>query len=174
MDLVVEFLRHNSMMNRRLLDACRLFFTEQLAASTRGTYGGIGATLVHIANSQEGYAARLLGAERPEPLPEDPLPGFDALAERFAHGDAQLEEAAARADEDRRVMVTGDDPPGTWWMQVGDMSSMATARSPWLRTSSTRRPARNFRSSGDMPPSLRPGPAGRQDERSPNTPRFAR
>src|SRR5436309_12418562 len=91
MDLVVEFLRHNSMMNRRLLDACRLLSTEQLAASTRGTYGGIGATLVHIANSQEGYAARLLGAERPEPLPEDPLPGFDALAERFAHGDAQLE-----------------------------------------------------------------------------------
>jgi hypothetical protein len=27
------------------------------------------------------------------------------------------------------------------WMQVGDMSSLATARSPWLRTSSIRRRA---------------------------------
>ena len=40
------------------------------------------------------------------------------MSERLAHGDAQLEEAATHAGEDRKVQVTGDDPPGTWWMPV--------------------------------------------------------
>jgi len=118
MNLLVEFFRHNSMMNRRLVEACRQLAAEQLGSTATGTYGSIGATLVHIANSQEGYAARLLDTERPERLPEEPFPGFEALAERLGHGDAQLEEAAAQAGQDRRVKVTGDDPPGTWWMPV--------------------------------------------------------
>ncbi len=111
MDLLVEFFRHNAMMNGRLMEACRRLSPEQLGATATGTYGSVGATLVHIANSQEGYAARLLDTERPERLPEEPFPGFEALAERFGHGDAQLEEAA-------RQQVTGDDPPGTWSMPV--------------------------------------------------------
>jgi uncharacterized damage-inducible protein DinB len=121
MDLLVEFFRHNAMMNGRLTEACRQLSPEQLGATATGTYGSIGATLVHIANSQVGYAAGLLGierSERPERLPEDPFPGFEALAERFALGDAQLEEAATQAGQDRKVQVTGDDPPGTWWMSA--------------------------------------------------------
>ena len=86
MDLVAEFLRHNTMMNDRLLEACRSLSPEQLAATATGTYGTIGATLVHIANAQEGYAARFLGMERPERLEEDPFPGMDAMAERLANG----------------------------------------------------------------------------------------
>lgn len=118
-DVVVELFRHNTVMNRRLLDACGRLSPGQLGATAAGTYGTIGATLVHIANAQEGYAARLLDVERPERLTEDPFPGFDALAERFAHGDAQLEQAAARASQlERKVQVTGDDPPGRWWMPV--------------------------------------------------------
>jgi uncharacterized damage-inducible protein DinB len=117
-NLLVEFFRHNAMMNRRLMDACRQLTPEQLGATATGTYGSVGATLVHIANAQGWYAARLLDTERPDRLLEDPFPGFDALAERFAHGDAQLEEAATQADQDRKVQVTGDDPPGTWWMPV--------------------------------------------------------
>jgi uncharacterized damage-inducible protein DinB len=117
-DLLVEFFRHNAMMNGRLLAACRQLSPEQLAATVTGTYGTIGATLVHIANAQEGYAARLLDTERPERLPEDPFPGIEAVAERLALGDLQLEEAAARAGQDREVQVTGDDPPGTWTMPV--------------------------------------------------------
>jgi uncharacterized damage-inducible protein DinB len=115
-DVVAEFFGHNAMMNRRLLDACRLLSSEQLLAATPGTYGSIGATLVHIANSQEGYAARFLGVPRPEPLPEDPFPGFEALVERFTYGDAQLQEAAAQALRGHVVQVTGDDPLGKWRM----------------------------------------------------------
>ncbi len=119
MDLLVEFFRHNTMMNGRLVEACRPLSAEQLGATAPGTYGTIGATLVHIANGQVGYAARLLDTERPERLEEDPFPGFDALTERFALGNAQLEQAAAgAADQDRKVQVSGDDPPGTWWMPV--------------------------------------------------------
>ena len=117
-DVLVEIFRHNAMMNRRLLEACRRLSPEQLATTAVGTYGTIGATLVHIANSQEGYAARLLDVPRPEPLAQDPFPGFDVVAERIAHGDAQLERAAAKPDMDRKVKVTGDDPPGTWWLPV--------------------------------------------------------
>jgi len=116
MDLVVEFFRHNAMMNTRLVDTCRQLSPEQLGATAAGTYGSIGSTLVHIANAQEGYAARILGTERPERLPEDPFPGFDALTERFGNGDALLEEAATRAGGEHEVQVTGDDPPGTFRM----------------------------------------------------------
>jgi uncharacterized damage-inducible protein DinB len=116
MDLLPEFFRHNSMMNQRLIDTCRQLSPEQLGATATGTYGTIGGTLVHIANAQEGYAARFLGTDRPERLDEDPFPGFGALGERFAHGDAQLEEAATQAGGDHEVQVTGDDPPGMWRM----------------------------------------------------------
>jgi uncharacterized damage-inducible protein DinB len=118
MDVVLEFFRHNTMMNHRLLEACQQLRPEQLATTATGTYGSIGATLVHIANAQVGYAARLLELDRPEPLPEDPFPGFGVLAERFALGDGWLEEAATRGDRSRQVQVRGDDPPGTWWMPV--------------------------------------------------------
>ena len=114
MDLIVEFLRHNTMMNQRLLEACRDLTAEQLATTVEGTYGGIGATLVHIANGQVGYAPRFVAPERPDRLPEDPFPGFAALTERFDLGNALLEETAARAGEQQEIEVSGDDPPGAW------------------------------------------------------------
>lgn len=119
MDLLAEMFRHNTMMNMRLLDTCRRLSDDQLDATTAGTYGSIGATLVHIANSQEGYAARILDTERPERLPEAPFPGFEPLALRFNNGNARLEEAVAAPGLDREVRVTGDDPPETWSMPVG-------------------------------------------------------
>jgi len=115
-DLVIEFFRHNTMMNQQLLDACRQLSPDQLEGSATGTYGSIGATLVHIANAQEGYAARFLRTDRPERLEEDPFPGFEALEERFTQGNAKLEEAASRTGQSHEVQVTGDDPPGTWRM----------------------------------------------------------
>ena len=118
MDLAVEFFKHNSMMNERLLETCRQLSPEQLGATAVGTYGSIGATLVHIANSQMGYSRRLLDAELTRPLTEDPFPGMDLLAERLSLGNTRLEQAAKLAARDLQVKVTGDDPPGTWWMPV--------------------------------------------------------
>lgn len=116
MDLLVEFFRHNSMMNGRVLDACCGLAADRLDVTAAGTYGSIGRTLVHIANAQVGYAARFHGEERPERLPEDPFPGFEALTERMALGDRKLSEAAERIDWMHTVEVTGNDPPGTWHM----------------------------------------------------------
>jgi uncharacterized damage-inducible protein DinB len=116
MDLVPEFLKHNTMMNQRLLEVCRRLSPAQLDASVAGTYGSIGATLVHIANAQEGYAARFHGTERGERLTEDPFPGFDHLAASFERGNSLLEDAAGLMADDHRVEVSGDDPPGTWTM----------------------------------------------------------
>jgi uncharacterized damage-inducible protein DinB len=119
MDILLELFRHNSMMNRLLVEVCEKLSPEQLATSTEGTYGSIAATLVHIANAQAGYAARLLDRERPQRLPEDPFPGIAAVAERLVQTSGQLEEATARSDWDRQVQITGDDPPGAWLMPVG-------------------------------------------------------
>ena len=117
MDLIVEFFRHNTMMNQRLLETCRALTNAQLAASATGTYGDIGATLIHIANAQVGYARGLLDGDRIDPLSEHPFPGMDAVIERMTLGNAQLEEAAS-AHPEREVDVTGDDPPGVWRMPV--------------------------------------------------------
>jgi uncharacterized damage-inducible protein DinB len=119
MDPLLDFFRHNSMMNRLLIETCEKLSPEQLATITAGTYGSIAATLVHIANAQAGYAARLLDRERPERLPEDPFPGMAAVAERLEQTNGQLEEATSRRDWDRQVQITGDDPAGTWLMPVG-------------------------------------------------------
>ncbi len=116
MDLVIELFRHNSMMNGRLLDACRALTPDQLGKTVAGTYGNVGATLVHIANSQVGYVPRFVAPDKPERLPEDPFPGFAILGERYAYGDALLEEFAGSAHENHEIEVSGDDPPGTWRM----------------------------------------------------------
>ncbi|HSF84034.1 MAG TPA: DinB family protein [Acidimicrobiia bacterium] len=113
MDLTLELLRPNTMMNERLVEVCRHLTDDQVAATVDGTYGGIGATLVHIANGRIGYVPRLVLDEKPDHLSEDPFPGFEIVAERLGRGNALLEETTARASELPEIQVSGDDPPGT-------------------------------------------------------------
>ena len=116
MHLLSEFFKHNTMMNDRLLDVCGQLSDGQLASTVEGTYGTIGATLVHVAGGQASYAARFFGADRPEGLAEDPFPGFEALTASMVQSNGVLEEAAAQANTDGEVEVMGDDPEGTWRM----------------------------------------------------------
>lgn len=116
MHLLVEFFKHNTMMNDRLLDVCGRLSDEQLGSTIEGTYGTIDATLVHVAGGQESYAARFFGSERPERLAADPFPGFDVLGEHFTRGNARLEQAASEAATESYVEVEGDDPVGKWRM----------------------------------------------------------
>ena len=116
MNLNVELLKHNTMMNDRLLEVCRGLTDEQLESSVEGTYGTIGATLVHVAGGQQSYAARFFGRERPQRLAETPFPGFDALTGAFNEGNTLLERAAAEAATDGYVIIEDDDPDTKWRM----------------------------------------------------------
>jgi uncharacterized damage-inducible protein DinB len=76
MDVLLEFFRHNAMMNGRLLEACRRLPPDQLEGTATGIYGSMGATLVHIANAQVNHGTEhrsqvatiltQLGVEPPE------------------------------------------------------------------------------------------------------------
>ena len=116
MDLLLEFFKHNTMMNGRILDVCEGLNPAQLDATVDGTYGSLGATLVHTVNGQDSYVARLNRSARPDPLPEDPFTGFAVLRDRVARRDGLLEQAARTLDGDRTIEVTDDDPVGTWTM----------------------------------------------------------
>ena len=116
MNLSVELLKHNTMMNDRLLDVCRGLTDEQLEATVEGTYGTIGATLVHVAGGQQSYAARFFRRERPQRLAETPFPGFDTLTAAFDDGNRLLEQAAAEADTDSFIELEDDDGVTAWRM----------------------------------------------------------
>ncbi|MDH5422606.1 MAG: DinB family protein [Acidimicrobiia bacterium] len=116
MNLSIELLKHNTMMNDRLIEVCRRLTDEQLESTVEGTYGTIGATLVHVADAQRSYAARFFGGERPQHLAETPFPGFAALTAAFDDGNRLLVQAAAEADTDGYVIIDDDDPDTTWRM----------------------------------------------------------
>ena len=80
---LADFFKHNLWANLRLLDVCANLSDAQLDATTRGTFGSVRATLMHIVAGEEGYVQRFTG-QRPEPAlrEHDPFPGFDELRRR--------------------------------------------------------------------------------------------
>ena len=78
-----DFFKYNLWANLHLLDACENLSDAQLDATTRGTFGSVRATLMHIVAGEEGYVQRFTG-QRPEPAlrEHDPFPGFDELRRR--------------------------------------------------------------------------------------------
>ena len=67
--LIADLYRQNEWANIVLLDACRGLSEEQLDTTVQGTYGSIRETLIHIVDSEIGYAIRPAdaGLERIEP-----------------------------------------------------------------------------------------------------------
>ncbi|MDB5076060.1 MAG: damage-inducible protein DinB [Chloroflexi bacterium] len=97
----VEFFKHNTWANLRLLDACIELSEPQLDASAQGTYGSIRDTLFHLVGSEEGYVARLTGEALENPLRRgDPFPGVADLRERALRSGEALTAAAARLSPD--------------------------------------------------------------------------
>lgn len=97
-----DFFRQNLWANLRLLDMCAQLSDAQLDATVKGTFGSIRATLVHIFNSEEGYAKALTDDNSfPQFAKLTDLPGFDELRNRAKISGEALITIADRDDHDR-------------------------------------------------------------------------
>ncbi len=88
-----DFFTYNLWANLRLLDACAHLSDAQLDATTRGTFGSVRETLMHIFSSEEGYARHwhFTGASPTPRLKEfTTFPGFDELRRRAERSGKEL------------------------------------------------------------------------------------
>jgi len=78
-----DFFKYNLWANLRLLDACTHLSDAQLDATTRGTFGSVRETLMHMLAAEEGYARTLTGTSPTPRLKElTTFPDFDELRRR--------------------------------------------------------------------------------------------
>jgi uncharacterized damage-inducible protein DinB len=75
-----DFFQYNLWANLRMLDACTHLSDAQLDATTKGIYGSVRETLIHMFAAEEGYARTLTG-KIPTPALDNlaDFPGFDEL-----------------------------------------------------------------------------------------------
>ncbi|MDQ2716531.1 MAG: DinB family protein [Chloroflexota bacterium] len=86
-----DFFTYNLWANLRLLDACTQLSDAQLDATTKGIFGSVRETLMHLFASEEGYARHFTGTS---PLPRlrevTTFPGFDELRRRAESSGKEL------------------------------------------------------------------------------------
>ena len=88
-----DFFTYNLWANLRLLDACAHLSDAQLDATTRGTFGSVRETLMHLFAAEEGYARHwhFTGASPTPRLKElTTFPGFDELRRRAERSGKEL------------------------------------------------------------------------------------
>jgi len=101
-DATIDIIRHNSWATAQLIEHLQLMPPATLELTAPGTYGPIGATLVHLLRAERAYVARLEG-KTPEAGPRD--------ASRVDLGD--LADQARRLGEDwERALGRGINPDG--------------------------------------------------------------
>src|SRR5215469_6174149 len=80
---LADFFKYNLWANLRLLDACAHLSDAQLDATTRGTFGSVRETLIHLFAAEDGYVRALTGTSPTPRLKElTTFPGFDELRRR--------------------------------------------------------------------------------------------
>jgi uncharacterized damage-inducible protein DinB len=78
-----EFFKYNLWANLRLLDVCAQLSDAQLDATTKGIYGSVRETLMHMLAAEEGYTRSLTGKIPTPALKEfTTFPGFDEMRRR--------------------------------------------------------------------------------------------
>src|SRR5712692_1744904 len=86
-----DFFKYNLWANLRLLDACAHLSDAQLSAPTRGTFGSVRETLMHLFASEEGYVWGITGTSPTLQLKElTTFPGFDELRRRAERSGKEL------------------------------------------------------------------------------------
>ena len=96
-----DFFQYNLWANLRLLDACAQLSDAQLDATTRGTFGSVRETLMHLFVAEEGYARHwhFTGASPTPRLKElTTFPGFDELRRRAERSGTELITIAEQRD----------------------------------------------------------------------------
>jgi uncharacterized damage-inducible protein DinB len=96
-----DFFKYNLWANLRLLDACGHLSDAQLDATTKGTYGSVRETLMHMFAAEEGYARHFnfTGTAPTPPLKElTTFPGFDELRRRAERSGKELIAIAEQGD----------------------------------------------------------------------------
>ncbi len=90
---LTDFFHYNLWANGRLLDACSQLTDAQLDFTSKGVYGSIRETLMHIFMAEEGYARHFnFTSEAPRlPLKEyTEFAGFDELRRRAERSGKEL------------------------------------------------------------------------------------
>jgi len=95
-----DFFQYNLWANLRLLDACTHLSDEHLNATTKGTFGSVRESLMHLFAAEEGYVGALTRTS-PTPRLEDLItfPGFDELQRRAKRSGEALIMFAEQVDQ---------------------------------------------------------------------------
>src|SRR5947209_2286189 len=94
-----DFFKYNLWANLRLLDACAQLSDAQLSATTKGTFGSVRETLMHLFASEEGYVRGITGTSPSPQLKElTTFPGFDELRQRAERSGKALITIAEQED----------------------------------------------------------------------------
>src|SRR2546423_13700753 len=101
---LADFFKQNFWANLRLLDACTNLSDEQLDATTRGTYGSVRETLMHLFAAEGRYVYLLTGQSSEPALSEgDPFAGFDELRQRARKTGEALIAIAGQGEENQII-----------------------------------------------------------------------
>lgn len=104
--ILVEFFRHHTWANLRVVDACASLTPEQLSMAAPGTYGSIRDTLLHLVDAEAGYLATLSDtAQPPRRQPDAPFPEFAALRGQARAQGERLTAISVHAHIDDEVQV---------------------------------------------------------------------
>jgi uncharacterized damage-inducible protein DinB len=99
---IIHLYHHNRWANAKLIDFLSGQPASVLELTVPGSYGTIGATLVHLVAAQERYVERLPGgAKRPyRPRESGGWQGFEPLRESLAYSEPVLLASAETTPED--------------------------------------------------------------------------
>ena len=86
-----NFFQYNLWANLRLLDACTQLSDAQLDTTTKGTFGSVRETLMHLFAAEEGYVRDITGTAPTPGLKEfSTFAGFDELRRRAERSGNEL------------------------------------------------------------------------------------
>jgi uncharacterized damage-inducible protein DinB len=103
-----DFFKYNLWANLRLLDACAHLSDAQLDATTKGTFGSVRATLMHLFAAEEGYVRALTGKIPTPRLADLPhFPDFDELRRRAKRSGEALITVAEQGDLSQILHLDG-------------------------------------------------------------------